>query len=115
MTKFRPDNEAQRLGTVVPLESIVRAIFQIRGHRVMLDEDLAALYEVEVKVLNQAVKRNLACFPEDFMFQLTREEAAILRSQTVTLKAGRGDRLGLRLGKTSGNDLVDERYTDTNR
>lgn len=91
MTKFRPGKQAQRLGTVVLLESIARAIFQIRGHRVMLDEDLAALYEVEVKALNQAVKRNLARFPEDFMFQLTREEAAALRSQTVTLKAGRGE------------------------
>jgi hypothetical protein len=61
-----------------------------RGHRVMLDEDLAALYEVQLKVMNQAVKRNLDRFPEDFMFQLTTEEAVFLRSQTVTLKTGRG-------------------------
>lgn len=53
----------------------------------MLDEDLAALYGVETKVLLQAVKRNIERFPEDFMFQLTEEEAASLRSQTVTLNA----------------------------
>ena len=65
----------------------------------MLDEDIAVLYEVEVKVLNQAVRRNIERFPDDFMFQLTREEAAnlrsqivtsSLRSQSVTLKGGRG-------------------------
>ncbi len=56
----------------------------------MLDEDLAALYEVEIKVLNQAAKRNLERFSEDFMFQLTADETSHLRSQTVTLKNGRG-------------------------
>jgi len=56
----------------------------------MLDEDLAALYEVEVRALNQAVKRNIARFPGDFMFQLTAEETAALRSQTVILEGGRG-------------------------
>jgi hypothetical protein len=56
----------------------------------MLDEDLAGLYEVAVKVLNQAVKRNIDRFPDDFMFQLTSEEFDNLRSQTVTLKTGRG-------------------------
>lgn len=75
---------------VVVLERVTQMIFLIGGRRVMLDEDLAALYEVEVKALNQAVKRNIDRFPEDFMFQLTGEEAAILRSQTVTLKTGRG-------------------------
>ena len=72
------------------MEHITRTILLIRGHKVMLDEDLAALYEVEVKVLNQAVKRNIVRFPEDFMFQLTDEEAEFLRSQSVTLKSGRG-------------------------
>jgi hypothetical protein len=62
----------------------------VRGSRVMLDADLAALYEVEVKALNQAVKRNIERFPGDFMFQLTHEEAEFLRSQSVTLKSGRG-------------------------
>jgi len=62
----------------------------VRGHKVMLDSDLASLYGVPVKVLNQAVKRNLDRFPSDFMFQLTEEEAGRLRSQFVTLETGRG-------------------------
>jgi len=74
----------------MPLE---RAIRVLRGHRVMLDQDLAALYGVEVKALNQAVKRNRSRFPDDFMFQLDTKEAASLRSQTVTAKTtGRGGR-----------------------
>ncbi len=56
----------------------------------MLDSDLAGLYGVQIKVLNQAVKRNLKRFPQDFMFQLDAEEHETLRSQFVTLKAGRG-------------------------
>jgi hypothetical protein len=75
---------------LVVAESIEAKILFTRGQKVMLDEDLAALYEVEIKVLNQAVKRNLDRFPDDFMFQLTVDEAAPLRSQTVTLKNGRG-------------------------
>ncbi len=75
---------------IASVEQIEPQIFLIRGQKVMLDDDLAALYEVEVKVLNQAVKRNLDRFPEDFMFQLTAEEALLLRSQIVTLKSGRG-------------------------
>jgi phage regulator Rha-like protein len=74
----------------LPPKSVESRIYLIRGEKVMLDEDLATLYEVEVKVLNQAVKRNIKRFPEDFMFQLASEEAAFLRSQTVTLDAGRG-------------------------
>jgi hypothetical protein len=65
-------------------------MFLIRGCKVMLSYHLAELYEVETKVLNQAVKRNIERFPEDFMFQLTEEEAALLRSQIVTLETGRG-------------------------
>lgn len=65
-------------------------MFLIRGCKVMLSHHLAELYEVETKVLNQAVKRNIERFPEDFMFQLTEEEAALLRSQIVTLETGRG-------------------------
>jgi hypothetical protein len=72
------------------MERIESKILLLRGQKVMLDIDLAALYEVEVKVLNQAVKRNIVRFPTDFMFQLTVEETALLRSQTVTLKNGRG-------------------------
>jgi len=75
---------------LIPSERIERAILVLRGHKVMLDEQLAALYEVQVKVLNQAVKRNIDRFPEDFMFQLTPQEAESLRSQTVTLEIGRG-------------------------
>ncbi|WP_242343650.1 ORF6N domain-containing protein [Anaeromyxobacter terrae] len=69
---------------------IERKILVLRRHRVILDEQLAPLYGVEVKVLNQAVKRNRERFPEDFMFQLTAEETALLRSQSVTLDAGHG-------------------------
>lgn len=65
-------------------------IYEIRGRRVMLDSDLAALYGVETRELNQAVSRNLQRFPEDFMFQLTDEEFDSLRSQIVILKTGRG-------------------------
>ena len=60
-------------------------IYTIRGVQVMLDEDLARLYKVEVKVFNQAVKRNIERFPEKFRFQLTEHEYEILRSQFVTL------------------------------
>jgi len=59
---------------LVPVERIERAILVLRGHKVMLDTDLAALYDVPVKALNQAVKRNLERFPPDFMFQLTAGE-----------------------------------------
>jgi hypothetical protein len=76
-----------------PLPSVERIesrILVIRGQKVMLDASLAGLYEVTTKALNQAVKRNLGRFPGDFMYQLTAEEAALLRSQSVTLKTGRG-------------------------
>jgi phage regulator Rha-like protein len=69
---------------VVPVERIERAILSIRGEKVMLDSDLAELYGVETRVLNQAVKRNADRFPEDFMFQLTADEVVKLnRSQIV--------------------------------
>jgi hypothetical protein len=74
----------------VPEETIEHAILTVRGYRVMLDADLAALYGVKTKVLNQAVNRNLGRFPADFMFQLTEEETVCQRSQIVTLKRGRG-------------------------
>jgi phage regulator Rha-like protein len=78
----------EREDVQIPVERIERSIVFLRGQKVMLDADLAELYEVPVKVLNQAVKRNLERFPKDFMFQLEWEEAAALRSQTVTLKPG---------------------------
>jgi hypothetical protein len=74
----------------VPAGTIERRIYFIRGHRVMLDSDLAKLYHVSTKAFNQAVKRNKDRFPKDFMFQLTSQEAKALRSQPVTLEQGRG-------------------------
>ena len=78
------------MATRFPTERIERSIFLLRGQKVMVDDDLAELYEIPVKVLNQAVKRNRSRFPEDFMFQLTSEESDSLRSHFVTLKTGRG-------------------------
>lgn len=74
------------------VERIQRAVRRVRFQNVMLDLDLAALYAVEVKALNQAVRRNKERFPSDFMFRLTLREAAFLRSQIVTANAGRGGR-----------------------
>ena len=77
--------------TIVPVNVIERRIFVIRGHKVMLDGDLAPLYGVPIKRLNEQVRRNIRRFPSDFMFQLTREEGGLLRSQFATLKKeGRG-------------------------
>jgi hypothetical protein len=73
-----------------PVETVEAMIYTIRGQRVMLDSDLAKLYGVETKVLNQTVKRNLKRFPEDFMTQLTSEEYHFLKSQIVTSKTGSG-------------------------
>jgi hypothetical protein len=76
-----------------PLQSLIGGrILALRELRVMLDADLAELYGVQTKVLVQAVKRNLARFPQDFMFQLSAVEFAALRSQTVTSNTGRGGR-----------------------
>jgi hypothetical protein len=76
---------------VIPVERVASRIYLIRGEKVMLDSDLAELYGVPTKVLNQAVRRNRDRFPEDFMFPLTSAEVEILRSQIVTLKpTGRG-------------------------
>jgi phage regulator Rha-like protein len=75
---------------LIPAERIEKAILLIRGHKVMLDSDLATLYGVTTKRLNEQVRRNRARFPEDFMFELTKEEADALRSQNATLKTGRG-------------------------
>ncbi len=89
---------------LIPIERIEQKIYFIRGEKVMLDKDLAELYGVTTRVFNQAIKRNLKRFPEDFMFQLTKEEYEALRfqigtsndkslrSQIVTSKTGRGGR-----------------------
>ncbi len=76
--------------TLLPLESITHRILMLRGQKVLLDSDLAALYDVPTKRFNEQVKRNLERFPADFMFQLTEEEWESLRSQIATLKPGRG-------------------------
>ncbi|MES2140111.1 MAG: ORF6N domain-containing protein [Bacteroidota bacterium] len=68
------------------IQTIQNRIYEIRGERVMLDRDLAALYETETKALNLAVKRNIKRFPKDFMFQLTKEEFEGLRFQIETLE-----------------------------
>jgi hypothetical protein len=68
---------------IIPVEAITRVIYALRGQRVLLDRDLAALYGVETRALNQAVKRNAARFPSDFMFQLSRQEIRRI-SQSVT-------------------------------
>ncbi len=75
---------------ISPLDPIVQRILLIRGHRVMLDSDLAELYEVPTKRLNEQVRRNIKRFPPDFMFLLTPEEFDSLRSHFATLKIGRG-------------------------
>jgi len=72
--------------TILHSADIVSRIFFIRGKKVMLDSDLASVYVVATKVLNQAVKRNLKRFPVDFFFQLTNDEWTLLRSQIVTLE-----------------------------
>ena len=68
------------------IQTIQSKIYEIRGQRVMLDFDLATMYGVETRALNQAVKRNIERFPEDFMYRLTKGEFAILKSQNVTSK-----------------------------
>jgi hypothetical protein len=80
-----PKNLVDELGTHRPVEQLIHVI---RGQKVMLDSDLAALYEVPTKVFNQAVRRNLERFPHDFMFLLTDEEVRNLRSQSVTSSWG---------------------------
>ena len=74
---------------MVPMERVEQAIYLIRGQKVMLDRDLAALYAVETRVLNQAVKRNEKRFPSDFMFELTREE--IMRVSQFVIPSGTPD------------------------
>ena len=77
---------------VILVERIQQSIYLIRGEKVMLDKDSAVLYGVETRVLNQSVRRNVDRFPDDFMFQLTDEEAERLRSQIVISNEGRGGR-----------------------
>ena len=76
------------INSLLSEETIANKIYFIRNQKVMLDRDLAALYGIETKVLNQAVKRNMSRFPEDFMFQLTEIEFQNLKSQIVTSSWG---------------------------
>jgi hypothetical protein len=78
---------------IIPPQRIEKSIFLIRGQKVMLDADLAELYQVSTKVLNQAVKRNEDRFPADFMFQLTDEEFTALRSQITKSSRNGSDKL----------------------
>jgi hypothetical protein len=75
---------------LIAVEHIAQSILILRGHRVLLDSELAVLYGVTTKRFNEQVKRNLARFPADFMFRLSEDEAVALRSQFATLKTGRG-------------------------
>ena len=78
--------------SLIPVERIEKLIYLIRGHKVMIDSDLAELYGVTTGALNQALKRNIDRFPEDFAFQLSSEEFAALISQFVISNTGRGGR-----------------------
>jgi hypothetical protein len=77
--RFMEDNKV-----ILTVESIRNCVYMIRGQQVMLDSDLADIYGYEVKRLNEQVKRNINRFPEDFMFQLTREEVDLVKSQNAT-------------------------------
>jgi len=79
--------------SILPAENVINKILVIRNQKVILDRELALLYQVETRVLKQAVKRNIRRFPEDFMFQLTKDEFLTWRSQTVMSKS---DQKGLR-------------------
>jgi hypothetical protein len=87
MANARKRRPGKAVAATRPVETLIRVI---RGQKVMLDSDLAELYEVPTKRLNEAVRRNLKRFPETFMFRLSQEESAALRSQFATLETGRG-------------------------
>jgi len=94
-----------KVRAVIPNQKIESRIYVIRGHRVMLDSDLTEIYQVETRVLNQAVKRNKERFPEDFMFQFTRKEFKGLRSQFVMSSDG----------SLTGADLISQSVTSSSR
>ena len=81
MAKKQPTSKAVTRSLPLSPQLIERRIFLVRGHKVMLDSELAELYEVETRILNRAVRRNLDRFPDDFMFELTAEETRNLMSQ----------------------------------
>ncbi len=98
-----PRNSDQQ---VVLVERVQRTILILRGHRVILDSDLAALYGVETKRLNEQVRRNAARFPEDFAFQLTLEELDHLKSQIATSSGQWGGRRKLPYASTEHGALM---------
>ena len=93
--------------TPVPVEQVAQSILLLRGKRVILDRELAAIYGVPTGRLNEAVKRNIERFPEDFMFQLTRAEAELSRSQSAILNSGRGRRRSRNAGFELGQICFD--------
>ena len=84
---------AKKITKITPDQLVIRKIFVFRGQKVMIDRDLAELYEVETRILNQAVKRNADRFPNDFMFQLTAKELIEWKSQIVISKS---EKMGIR-------------------
>ncbi len=98
--------------TIQPVEQIESLILTIRDKQVILDRDLARLYGVETRVLNQAVQRNIERFPKDFMFQLSKEEAEASRSQFVMLNAD-GDELKSQFA-TSSEDSSRSQFATLN-
>ena len=91
MAKKEQEQTTDRIPVVAETKDIKSLIYVVRGQQVMLDSDLAMIYQVETKVFNQAVSRNIERFPENFRFQLTKEEFDTLRSQIATSN-GRGGR-----------------------
>ena len=94
-------------------EAIARLVHAVRGERVLFDADLASLYGVSTKALNQAVKRNRDRFPPDFMFRLTAEEWAAMRSQIVTTSKGDGNRSQVVTGSSKHRDPLYAPYAFT--
>ncbi len=92
LLNLRMSTEKKQKAELAVIEKVQSKIHIFRGERVMLDSDLAAIYQVETRVLNQAVNRNLSRFPTDFVFKLDNDEFESLISQIVTSKAGRGGR-----------------------
>ena len=94
------------------IKSIQNRIYEIKGERVMIDFDLAALYEVETRVLNQAVKRNIKRFPKDFMFQLTKEEFDDLRFQIETIEKSMSSQFVMTYSKKRPNTALPHAFTE---
>lgn len=94
------------------IKSIQNRIYELRGERVMLDKDLAFLYETETKSLNLAVKRNLKRFPEDFMFQLTKDEFESIKFQVQAAEAGQNLRLQIETSSWGGSRYLPYAFTE---